>query len=170
MIGDYRARLLVLLGAVVCVLLIACGNVANLLLARGAARSKELAIRRAIGAGRGRIVRQLLTESLVLAFAAAVVGMGLAGSCIHIFIGAAPASIPRLAGRAWTRVLLFALALAVFSAIVFGLVPASRAAAATCRARCARAAAAAASARDRVRGVVIAEVRSRSRCSSAPGC
>jgi putative ABC transport system permease protein len=160
-IGDYRARLLVLLGAVVCVLLIACGNVANLLLARGAARSKELAIRTAIGAGRGRIVRQLLTESLVLALAATAVGLGLAWLGIHILIGAAPASIPRLAGtRLDAVVLLFALALAIFSAVVFGLVPALRAARGDLQSALREGGrSAAASARDRVRAaLVISEV------------
>src|SRR5262249_19570701 len=128
-IGVYRTRLLVLLGAVACVLLIACGNVANLLLARGAARGKELAIRSAIGAGRGRIVRQLLTESLVLSTMAAGVGLGLAGLGIRILMQAAPETIPRLAGtRIDGVVVAFALALAVLTAIGFGLVPALRAA------------------------------------------
>jgi putative ABC transport system permease protein len=160
-IGDYRARLLVLLGAVMCVLLIACGNVANLLLARGAARSKELAIRTAIGAGRGRIVRQLLTESLVLALLATIVGLALAWLGIHVLIGAAPASIPRLAATRLDGVaLLFALALAVFSAIVFGLVPAVRAARGDLQGALREGGrSAVASARDRVRAVlVIAEV------------
>lgn len=124
-IGNYRARLFVLLGAVACVLLIACGNVANLLLARGAARSKELAIRSAIGAGRARIVRQLLTESLVLALLATAVGLALAWTGIHVLIRMAPPAIPRLASThidGW--VLAFALGLAILSAMLFGLVPA----------------------------------------------
>jgi predicted permease len=160
-IGDYRARLLVLLGAVMCVLLIACGNVANLLLARGAARSKELAIRTAIGAGRGRIVRQLLTESLVLALLATTVGLALAWLGIHVLIGAAPESIPRLAAtRLDGVVVLFALALAAFSAVAFGLVPAIRAARGDLRGALNEGGrSAAASTRDRVRGVlVVAEV------------
>jgi predicted permease len=126
-IGDYHDRLLVLLGAVACVLLIACGNVANLLLARGAARAKELAIRSAIGAGRGRILRQLLTESFVLALLATVAGILLAWLAIHLLIGAAPANIPRLADtRVNGVVLAFALGLSIVSTLVFGLVPALR--------------------------------------------
>jgi predicted permease len=160
-IGDYRGRLLVLLGAVACVLLIACGNVANLLLARGAARSKELAIRTAIGAGRGRIVRQLLTESLVLALLATALGLAIAWLGIHVLIGAAPASIPRLAATRldWV-VVLFALGLALFSAFAFGLVPALRAARGDLQSALSEGSRSSApSARDRVRGVlVIAEV------------
>ncbi len=124
-IGDYRSRLFVLLGAVACVLLIACVNVANLLLARGATRSTELAIRSAIGAGRSRIVRQLLTESLVLALASTIAGVGLAWGGVRMLVAAAPANIPRLATTridAW--VLLFALGVAVVSSVLFGLVPA----------------------------------------------
>jgi putative ABC transport system permease protein len=128
-IGDYGDRLLVLLGAVFCVLLIACVNVANLLLARGAARSKEIAIRSAIGAGRTRILRQLLTESLVLSLAATVMGLFLAWVGIRVLVGSAPPTIPRLAAtRIDVWVLLFAAGLAVISSVVFGLVPALRSA------------------------------------------
>jgi putative ABC transport system permease protein len=129
-VGDYRTRLFVLLAAVACVLLIACGNVANLLLARGAARSKELAVRTAIGAGRSRIVRQLLTESVVLATLSSAIGLVLAWAGIHMLVGAAPATIPRLAAtRIDGTVLLFALGLTVACSIVFGSVPALRSAA-----------------------------------------
>jgi predicted permease len=126
-VGDYRERLFVTLGAVAFVLLIACGNVANLLLARGVARAKELAIRAALGAGRGRIIRQLLTESLVLGLASAVVGLALANAGIRILLASAPAGIPRLGEtRVDVSVLAFALILSLVSAVVFGLVPAIR--------------------------------------------
>jgi putative ABC transport system permease protein len=126
--GDYRGRLFILLGAVAFVLLIACGNVANLLLARGAARAKELAVRAALGAGRGRIARQLLTESVVLALIAAVVGVGLAYFAGRALVAAAPPDIPRLAEtRIDLPVLAFALGAAIVSSLVFGLAPALRA-------------------------------------------
>ncbi len=124
-IGGYRSRLFVLLGAVACVLLIACVNVANLLLARGATRSTELAIRSAIGAGRSRIVRQLLTESFVLGLLSTIAGVALAWGGVRMLVAAAPSNIPRLATThldAW--VLLFALGVAVASSVIFGLVPA----------------------------------------------
>jgi putative ABC transport system permease protein len=127
-VGDYRQRLLILLGAVGFVLLIACGNVSNLLLARGAARARELAVRSALGAGQGRLVRQLFTESLVLALVSAAAGVALARGCIALLIAYGPEGVPRLEQTRIDAVALgFAILLAVVGSIVFGLVPAWRA-------------------------------------------
>jgi predicted permease len=129
LVGDYPRRLFTLLGAVAFVLLIACGNVANLLLARGAARAGELAIRAALGAGRGRIARQLLTESLVLALVSAAAGLGLAAWGIRALIAAAPAGVPRLEQTSLDPlVLALTVLVAVVCAVLFGVAPAIRAA------------------------------------------
>jgi putative ABC transport system permease protein len=128
-VGDYRERLFVLLGAVGLVLLIACGNVANLLLARGAARAQELAVRSAMGAGRGRIVRQLLTESALLSTIGALGGLALATLIIAAVIRLSPPGVPRLeqAGLDPLTIAVTA-AIAIASSLLFGLVPALRAA------------------------------------------
>jgi predicted permease len=126
-VGDYRQRLLVLLGAVGLVLLIACVNVANLLLARGTVRSRELAIRAALGAGRGRLVRQLLAESLVLALAGAVVGVGIAFALVKVLVALAPSGVPRLDHAGVNGVVLaFTFGIAILSSIAIGLVPSLR--------------------------------------------
>jgi putative ABC transport system permease protein len=130
LVGDYRPRLFVLLGAVAFVLLIACANIANLLLARGAARSHEIAIRAAIGAGRGHLLRQALTESLVLAAAGGVLGLLLGYWGVIALATFGPEDVPRLAtARVDWPVLAFALGLTVLSGLVFGLAPALRTAA-----------------------------------------
>jgi putative ABC transport system permease protein len=129
LVGDYPRRLYTLLGAVGFVLLIACGNIANLLLARGAARSTELAIRTSLGAGRGRIVRQLLTESVVLALISAVAGLAVAAWGIQALIAAAPQGVPRLEQTTIDGgVMAFAVVVALGAALLFGLAPATRAA------------------------------------------
>jgi putative ABC transport system permease protein len=126
MVGPHRARLYMLLGAVALVLLISCGNIASLLLARANVRRAEMAIRGALGATRGRIVTQLLIESLLLGVGGAVLGLAVATAGTR-FLVSSPAGIPRLQDASLNGpVLAFTLVLAVASSILFGLVPAIR--------------------------------------------
>ena len=133
MVNDVRLALLILLGAVGFVLLISCANVANLLLARAAVRQRELAIRAAIGAGRGRMIRQLLTESVLLAAIGSVLGFALGAWGVRALLLVAPGNIPRLTDADglhqalplldW-RVAGFVLGISALTVILFGLFPA----------------------------------------------
>ena len=125
LVADVRLRLLMLLAAVALVLLIACANLANLTLSRAATREKEVAIRAALGAGRIRILRQLLTESVVLASVGASMGLFIAAEGLALLKRLLPSDTPRLAAvhMDW-RVLAFTAVLAVVSGIAFGLAPA----------------------------------------------
>jgi putative ABC transport system permease protein len=127
-VGPVRRSVLLLTGAVAFLLLIACANVANLLLARAEGRQREIAVRSALGAGGLRVVRQLLTESVVLSILSGIVGLALAYAGVRFLAWWNPASIPRVSGVSLdTRVLLFTAAVAVFTSLLFGLVPALRA-------------------------------------------
>src|SRR5262249_7043683 len=129
LVSNVRSSLLVLTGAVSFVLLIACANVANLLLARAVGRRREIAIRAAIGADRGRIVRQLLTESLLLSMAGAVFGGAVGVAGMQALLRVNTANLPRVGADGvlvavdW-RVLAFTVLIAAVTGILFGLIPA----------------------------------------------
>ena len=124
-VGDIRPGLLAMLGAVGCVLLIACANIANLLLARGSARSREIGVRIALGAGRGRVLRQLLTESLLLAGIGGAAGLLLGVWAVDGLVAIAPAGAPRVNEIGLDATVFgFAAAVTVATGLLFGLVPA----------------------------------------------
>ena len=127
LVSDVRPMLLILLGGAVVVLLVACVNIANLLLARALTREREMAVRGALGAGQGRLVRQLLTESLLLATAGGIAGLAGAALLLRWLVAMAPDNLPRLeAVGIEPPVLLFVLAATLTSTVLFGLVPALR--------------------------------------------
>ena len=125
LVGDIRPMLLILLGAVACVLLIACANVANLLLARATGRHKEMAIRAALGASRVRVIRQLLTESIILSLVGGAVGLLLAVWWSDLLVALGKEDIPRAVhvGLDW-RVLGFTFGVSVLTGLIFGMFPA----------------------------------------------
>ena len=125
LVGDVKRPLLILLGAVCLVLLIACANVANLLLTRAASRTRELAIRTALGAARGRLNRQLLTESLVLGLIGGIAGLALAIGATDLLRSLAPPELPRLDGvTVDVRVLAYTAAASLLTSMLFGTIPA----------------------------------------------
>jgi predicted permease len=127
MVGDVSRPLFILLGAAGFVLLVACTNLASTLLARATVRSRELAVRSALGAGRGRLLRQLLTESIVLSGVGALAGLGVASGALSVIRSTGGATLPRLEGVTLDATVgLFTLAVTVLTALAFGLLPALR--------------------------------------------
>jgi predicted permease len=127
-VGDVRRPLLMLLGAVGFVLLVACANVANLLLARGSARHGELSVRAAIGAGRARLIRQLVTESILLGMIGGALGLALAYGSTQALIASRPADLPRIDEISLNgTVVAFTFAAALLTSLIFGMVPAMQA-------------------------------------------
>ena len=123
-VGDIGATLWVVMGTLLLVLLIACANVANLMLVRGESRQQELAIRAALGAGWGRIAREMLMESMTLAVIGGALGLGLAYAALRILVAKGPATLPRLAEiRIDPLALAFALGVSLLSGVLFGLIP-----------------------------------------------
>jgi putative ABC transport system permease protein len=128
-VGEFRPAMWALLGAVAFVLLIACANIANLLLSRAAARQKEFAVRAALGASRGRLLRQLLTESLLLSAVGGLLGLVLSVVALRALVAFAPANIPRIAEAGIDpRVLAFTVLVSLVTGLLFGLAPALHAA------------------------------------------
>jgi putative ABC transport system permease protein len=127
-VQNIRPVLQMLLGAVTMLLLIACSNLASLMLARAESRQRELALRAALGAGRGRLIRQVLAESAMLAAPGGVLGVGLAYAAVRAFVGSQPSTVPRIDLLAidW-RVLTFAIVVSAITVVLFGLLPAIRA-------------------------------------------
>jgi putative ABC transport system permease protein len=124
-VKNARTSLLILLGAVALVLLIACANVANLLLTRASAREREVALRAALGASRGRLVRQVLTEALVLSFLGGIAGIFVGSTALQQLLDLHPANVPRLAEvRLDTSVLAFSFAACALTGVLFGILPA----------------------------------------------
>jgi len=156
-IGNVQPFLLVLLGAVGFVLLIACVNVANLLLARSMGRSREFAIRAALGASHGRVIRQLLTESILLSGAGGALGLLLAFWATHAVLNTLPGTLPRASEVSLdSRVLLFTLGVSLFAGIVFGLAPALKASRANLQEVLKESGRGASGARHRIQGVFVA--------------